>query len=107
MNRLVQPVAVLAGLAIAWIDSRPTWDDTGVTAGMLLLSAAAIALVAPRRVWLIALCVGIWIPLQAIVKAGAAPSSFAMLLVLLFPLAGAYGGLGIRKLAKTGDAATH
>lgn len=105
MHRIVLPIAGLAGLAIAWIDSSPGWNDTGVTAGALLLTAGTIALVAPRRVWLIALCIGIWIPLQAIVKAGAAPNSFAMLLVLLFPLAGAYGGLGIRKLAKAGDAA--
>jgi len=29
-----------AGAAIAWVDSRPGWDDTGVTAGVLLITAA-------------------------------------------------------------------
>ena len=104
MNRFILPLASLAGLSIAWIDSRPRWDDTGVTAGMLLLTAGFLALIAPRRVWLIALGVGIWIPLRGIATTG----DFTMLLILLFPLVGAYGALGIRKLAvDSGNAATH
>jgi hypothetical protein len=34
-------IALIAGLAIAWVDTRPNWDDTGITAGLLLISAAA------------------------------------------------------------------
>ena len=95
MNRFVLPIAILCGLGISWMDSRPGWDDTGVTAGALLLASGIIALLAPRRVWLIALAVGVWIPLHAIVT----NSDARMLLVLLFPLAGAYAALGIRILA--------
>jgi uncharacterized membrane protein len=35
-------LAVIGGLAIAYMDSRPGYDDTGVTA-VLLISVAAIA----------------------------------------------------------------
>ena len=95
MYRLILALAILDGLFIAWMDSRPHWDDTGITVGALVLSSGLLALLAPRRVWLIAMAVGIWIPLHAMVTNG----DPRMLLVLLFPLAGAYGGLGIRKLA--------
>ena len=101
MNRLVLPIAIACGLGISWVDASPGWDDTGITAGALLLTSGIIALVAPRRVWLIALAVGVWIPLHGIVNNG----DPKILLVLLFPLAGAYGGLGIRKLAEAGNAA--
>ncbi len=26
-------IAVLIGMTIGWVDSRPNWDDTGVTVG--------------------------------------------------------------------------
>ena len=29
--------AATLGMAIAWVDSRPNWDDTGITAGTLFL----------------------------------------------------------------------
>ena len=31
--------ALVIGLFIAWMDTRPTWDDTGVTAGALLIGS--------------------------------------------------------------------
>mgnify|MGYP001620072874 CR=1 FL=1 len=36
--------ALAVGCGIAWMDSRPHWDDTGVTAASLLLSALLAAL---------------------------------------------------------------
>jgi len=95
MDRFILPIAIVCGLAIRWVDTRPSWDDTGVTAFALLATASVLALIAPRRVWLWALAVGVWIPLHAISTNG----DWRMLLVMLFPLAGAYAGLGIRKLA--------
>ena len=100
INRFVLPLAIVCGLAINWIDSRPDWDDTGVTAGLLMVTAGVFSFLAPHRVWLIALAVGIWIPLHGIVTTG----NFSILLVLLFPLAGAYAALGIRKLAAAAGA---
>ena len=75
----------------------PRWDDTGILAGSLLLVSGLLTLLGHRRPWLIALAVGLWIPLHDIYLT----HDFKMLLVLLFPLAGAYAGglvrLGIRK----------
>jgi len=80
--------AVVVGLAIAWVDSRPTWDDTGITAGVVLLTSAVFGFVAPRRPWLWALAVGGMIPLLGILRGG----NFGSLLALIVALAGAYGG---------------
>lgn len=49
--------ALAAGSAIAWVDTRPNWDDTGVTVGALLL-AAGLAAVLGLRWWVAALLVG-------------------------------------------------
>jgi hypothetical protein len=93
-NRVLLVLAVLIGMTIAYVDSRPTWDDTGITAFSMLLAAGLFGLVAPRRVWVWAIAVGIWIPAYAIART---PSmgSVAMLVVLAFPLAGAYAGLAV------------
>jgi hypothetical protein len=97
MQNVLLAAAVLAGLFSAYVDSRPTWDDTGILAGGLLITSGLLTLLGHRKPWLIALAVGIWIPLHDIYLS----HDFRMLLVLLFPLVGAYGGwlvrLGIRK----------
>ena len=33
MQKLLVIVALALGLIIAYVDSRPTWDDAGITAG--------------------------------------------------------------------------
>ena len=97
MQTILLAVAVLAGLFSAYVDSRPTWDDTGILAGGLLIMSGLLTLLGHPKPWLIALAVGIWIPLHDIYLS----HDFRLLLVLLFPLVGAYGGwlvrLGIRK----------
>jgi len=97
MQSLLLGIAVLAGLFSAYVDSRPTWDDTGILVGGLLLVSGLLTLLGHRRPWLIALAVGIWIPLYEIFKT----HDFMMLVILLIPLIGAYGGwlvrLGIQK----------
>ncbi len=40
--------ALVAGSAIGYLDSRPNWDDTGVTVGAVLISAAIIGSLRPR-----------------------------------------------------------
>jgi hypothetical protein len=76
-------------------------DDTGMVAGGLLLAGGLLTLLGCRRPWLVGLVVGIWIPLHAIYLG----HDFRMLLVLLFPLLGAYAGwlvrLGITKTLHT------
>ena len=97
MQSLLLGVAVLAGLFSAYIDSRPNWDDTGILVGGLLLVSGLLTLLGHRRPWLIALAVGIWIPVYEIFKS----HDLMILIVLLIPFIGAYGGwlvrLGIRK----------
>jgi hypothetical protein len=77
-----------AGLVVAWIDSRPGWDDTGITAGLLLLAAASIAALAGRRPWLWALLVGAWTPAVEMMAGGSAAS----LIAIGFAAVGAMGG---------------
>jgi uncharacterized membrane protein len=96
LHRIIFLPAVLVGIVIAYVDSRPNWDDTGVTALSLLISAAVLTTLAPQIPWLVALCVGIWIPAYAIARTPSA-GSLAMLVVLLFPLMGAYIGMAIRR----------
>jgi hypothetical protein len=97
LNRALLVAAILAGLMIAYVDARPTWDDAGITAGAMAIAAAAFGLLGPDRPWRWALAVGIWIPAYALVRTPVL-STLAMLLVLVFPLAGAYVGRGTRSL---------
>ena len=94
---LVAP-AVLVGLGIAWVDSRPHWDDTGITAGCLLLSAGLLSLIAPRRPWLLALGVGLWIPIHLILQKPTLGSVLGGLVILAIPMLGAYAGMAVRKV---------
>jgi hypothetical protein len=51
-HRVLLVLAGFAGVAVAYVDSRPTWDDTGVTAGAMFLFAAVLGLLGPQRPWL-------------------------------------------------------
>ena len=94
-DRVVLLFAVASGLAIAYVDSRPHWDDAAITAFALFASAAVAGFAAPRYPWLWALGVGIWIPMHAVATSLTAASA-AMLVVLAFPLAGAWAGSLLR-----------
>ena len=96
MQKILLVIAVLLGLLLAYVDASPHWDDTGIMVGALLLGAAVLALLGQRRPWLVALAVGIWIPLRYILL----NHDLRMLVVLLFPLAGAYAGWAARLLAR-------
>ena len=106
-TRIVSPrtagliaAAVAVGLAIAWFDSRPGWDDTGITAAALFLASFSFAAAAGRRPWLWAVLVGIWTPLLEIGSTGQ-PGS---LLALAFAAAGAAAGhLSARAIAAARD----
>lgn len=86
-------LSVSCGLLIAWIDNRPGWDDTGITAGLIVLTAALFGFLTPERPWVWALTVSSWIPLYSITKTG----DFKMLLVTLFGFAGSYLGAAVKK----------
>jgi hypothetical protein len=86
-------LAIGIGLLIARIDSRPGWDDSGISAGMVLLATAAFGALFPQRPWLWALAIGAWIPLFAIFQS----QNYGSLLALAIALVGAYGGALARR----------
>ncbi len=92
-QKILAAVAISLGLLIGYLDSRPTWDDTGISAGLLLIGAGILGALGPQRPWLWALCVGIWIPLFGIINA----LNYGSLIALAVAFAGAYGGMLVRR----------
>jgi hypothetical protein len=92
-------VAAGIGAAIAFVDSRPGWDDTGITVGLLVVAAGAVAAVSGRRPWVWALLVGAWTPAVEIATGGSAAS----LAALGFAAAGAFGGWAVRRSLAAGE----
>lgn len=90
--------AVALGLAIAWVDSRPHWDDTGITAGSLFLSAGLLGLIGPRRPWLWALGIGLWVPLYLFMRTPNWSNGLGGLVILAIPMAAAYLGMAVRRV---------
>jgi hypothetical protein len=70
--------AALLGAGIAWLDSRPTWDDTAITAVALVTVSFVVSFVAGRRPWLTALLIGGPTPLVEL-GAGGNPAALAAL----------------------------
>jgi hypothetical protein len=93
MQKTLFAVAIVLGLLIGYVDSRPTWDDTGITAGVLLITTAILGAVAPQRPWVWALCVGLWIPLFGI----SSSANYGSLIALAVAFVGAYSGMLVRR----------
>ncbi|MDQ3864006.1 MAG: hypothetical protein M3317_11000 [Actinomycetota bacterium] len=89
---MLVPLALVLGLTIAYVDSSPGWDDTGVSAAAVLGASGLFGLLYPARPWLWALAVGVWIPAYGIVR----EFNYASLLALVFSFAGAYAGAVVR-----------
>jgi hypothetical protein len=96
-NAVLLGAALLSGLSTAYVDSRSGWDDAGVTAFSMLIFSGILGYLGPRRPWLWALGVGLWVPHHALI-ANPSPGSAAMFAVLVFTFAGAYGGAALRHL---------
>lgn len=84
-------VALAIGLALAWVDARPNFDDTAILVGLLLIGALLAGALLARVPWLAALAVGLWIALRGI-PSGNWPS----LIALAVAFVGAYGGALLR-----------
>ena len=95
-------IAVLLGLLIAWVDSRPTWDDTGISAAAVFFVAALLGLALPERAWLWALAVGIWIPAYGIIVHGNYGAVLALVVAFVGAYAGALGRKALSALVQTG-----
>jgi hypothetical protein len=61
-------VSLGLGALVTYVDMRPTWDDTGVTAAALFVTSGVLGFFGPSRPWLWALASGIWIPVLGIVR---------------------------------------
>jgi hypothetical protein len=66
-NAIAIGLALVVGVLLAAYDLRT--DDTGIEVGLLLIASITLAAIAPRRWWLIALCVGLPIPIVEIAVA--------------------------------------
>lgn len=95
-DALLAIAAAGIGLAIGYFDSQPTWDDTGITVSMLLLTSAMVAGLSGRRPWLWALLIGGWVPTFEI-AGSAGPAS---LLALLGAALGAAAGYALIRVAE-------
>jgi len=86
--------SIIAGLLIAWNDTRPYWDDTAISVFLIITSAALFAFLAGKKPWLIALAVGIWVPLFIFYST----YDFKIFLVLIPAFIGAYINFFIKKI---------
>ncbi len=93
-------IAVAIGLFIAFVDSRPGWDDTFVTVLTVFAAAFTLAAIAGRRPWLIALAVGLWTPLWEVPMSG----NTGALAALVIASVAAFLGWGARKLLRLATA---
>jgi hypothetical protein len=87
-------VAIASACFIAWMDTRPHWNDTGVTVGAILLASALCGALSPARAWLWALIIG-----GALFGANLAlDGNYESAIALAIAFLGAYAGAGVRKL---------
>jgi hypothetical protein len=86
---LLVPTALMLGALIALVDSSPGWDDTGVSAAMVLTASGLMGALHPQRAWVWAFAIGSWIPLLGIAFDR---FDYASLLAFVFALVGAYAG---------------
>ncbi len=96
MQNVLLVVAVALGGLITYLDSRPGWDDTGVTALAVLVASGVLGFLGPKRPWLWALAIGLWIPLLGIIR----EQNFGSLIALVVAFVGAYVGMAIRRSIK-------
>ena len=97
-DRLLAVAATAVGLAIGYVDSRPSWEEAGITVALLLLSAAMAAGLSGRRPWLWAVLIGVGVPIFEVAGRGG-PAS---LVALLVAGVGAAIGYGLAKVAEPG-----
>jgi hypothetical protein len=93
MQYLALTIALAFGLALAYVDSRPNWDDTGVLAAALLIGSGLFGALRPRTPWLWALAIGLWIPAVNIIRT----QNVGSMLALGLAFVGAYAGMGMRR----------
>lgn len=86
-------VALLGGLALAWLDTRPNWDDTGISVGLLLIGAAVAGQIGAPW-WLAG---GLMAAPLLFAELG---SDWSLLIVVPIALAGGFAGDYLRRLTR-------
>lgn len=100
-NDYIAPaVGLVVGLLLGYVDSRPTWDDTGVTAVAVFCGAALIVSVRPALFWLTGLAVGLPILVMNVVLNANYGSTMAVVIGLI----GSVAGYQLHKLLGFGGA---
>ena len=92
MQKVLSIVALALGGLITYVDSLPTWDDTGITAAALLVISGALGFLGPDRPWLWALALGVWIPIVGVFRT----QTYWAMIALVLAFLGAYTGMAIR-----------
>ncbi len=77
-----------------WIDTRPTWDDTGITVFAVLITSFIFSILMTKYAWLWAIIIGAGIGLFNVFLS----ANYGALIVMLFAFAGAYSGVVVKKL---------
>lgn len=85
-------IACLAGLGIGYVDTRANWDDTGVTAGALLVAGALVGAAMPRWFWLSGLALGIPVLAMNVMAHGNYGSAIAIVVAIAGAGLGAISG---------------
>jgi hypothetical protein len=89
-------LSVAFGICIAWIDTSPGWDDTGITFFLLLISSLICGFTGKKKPWLIGLLLGIWIPIFNIISA----HNYGSLIAIFPAFVGAFVGWFISRIIK-------
>jgi prepilin signal peptidase PulO-like enzyme (type II secretory pathway) len=92
---LIAAISLAVGCAIGFVDSRPTWDDTGITAGSIFLASLVLSAARPRSAWLAGLLIGVPVLAFNVALHG----GFASAIAVVIALAGAGIGYVIGRAA--------
>ena len=95
---LIGTLALALGCGIAWVDTRPNWDDAGVTAGALFLAGGLTAVLGLRWWWAALLVAG------PMALAEGRSAGWTVLVMLGFPTAGSVVGAALRRVLRVGGA---
>ena len=99
MSRTAWITAALSlaiGCAIGFVDSRPAWNDTGITAGAVFLASLGVSAARPRSAWLAGLLIGVPVFAFNVALHG----GFASAIAVVIGLAGAGSGYLIRRVTE-------
>jgi hypothetical protein len=102
--RIAPAIGFVLGLGIGYVDSRPTWDDAGITAGAVFHTAAVLAAARPSVFWLTGLSVGLPVLAMNVLLHSNYGSAIAVGVSLVGSLVGYVAGklLGLRDAPRAG-----